>query len=147
MNHINEILIRQAESKDASDIEQLYKILCPDQSILVDPEHINSLLINPKSYLLVAELNKKIIGTVLLLITIDTLFGKRPVGTVRNLIVDPTIRRMGVGRKLMNEVIQVSREAGVTGISLNSALKRKEAHALFRSIGFIETLGFVYYSV
>lgn len=146
MDHRLKILIRQAEPEDAAAIAELYRKLCPDQPTEVDQVQVGLMADDPNCHLLVAEIDGKVLGTVLLLIVPDSLFGSRPVGMIRNLIVEEGVRRMGVGRKLMTVALRIGRNSGVTTIALTSAPHRDEGHALFKSVGCKEVRGFVYYA-
>lgn len=58
------------------------------------------------------------------------------VGHVEDVIVDPSIRREGIGRKLMTKLLQIAKECGVRKLKLTSRHSRTEAHALYESLGF-----------
>ncbi|MGE5605718.1 MAG: GNAT family N-acetyltransferase [Bacteroidota bacterium] len=63
------------------------------------------------------------------------------------MIVDQNYRRQGIGRRLMEHVVQVCRARKCTRIILLSNDHRKEAHAFYKSIGFdcSGKVGFVKY--
>ena len=55
---------------------------------------------------------------------------------VEDVVVDGTMRRMGVGRALVNRAIDLAREAGANGVSLTSNPQREAANQLYLSMGF-----------
>ena len=65
-------------------------------------------------------------------------FLKPGVGEVKRMYVRPSHRKAGVGRTLLNELLQEARQIGYQSIKLDSAQFMKEAHQLYRSMGFKE---------
>ncbi len=60
------------------------------------------------------------------------------VGEIKRMYVDPVGRRRGVGRGLLERVVHDGRAAGYRTLQLESALWMIEAHALYRSCGFVD---------
>jgi GNAT superfamily N-acetyltransferase len=63
----------------------------------------------------------------------------RPVMRVTALVVDQRARRRGVGRLLMEHAEHIGSAAGCEFVELTSAMRRAEAHAFYRSIGYEPT--------
>jgi len=61
-------------------------------------------------------------------------------GKLHDVFVAPHARRRGVGRALAKESIARLRDLGAPRVVLTSAWQNQEAHALFRSLGFRETM-------
>lgn len=61
-------------------------------------------------------------------------------GAIHDVFVDPRFRRHGVARALMAFAIQALEGKGAPRIVLSSAFPNREAQALFRSLGFRETM-------
>lgn len=57
-------------------------------------------------------------------------------GEFRMLAVDPGVQGRGVGRLLVELVLRLAREAGLSAVVLSSADWMTAAHALYRSMGF-----------
>ncbi|MEO9325483.1 GNAT family N-acetyltransferase [Nocardioides sp. C4-1] len=57
-------------------------------------------------------------------------------GEFRMLAVDPSVRRTGAGRALVEHVEERWRAAGATGIALSSLADMTAAHALYARLGF-----------
>lgn len=52
------------------------------------------------------------------------------------LAVADSVRRQGVGRRLLREAEQFARQAGAARIELTSAQHREDAHAFYRACGY-----------
>lgn len=91
---------------------------------------------NPKRELLVAEYDGEVVGTVALYIIPNLSHGATPYALVENLVVNHKYRRKGIGKKLMEYTIAQAKQEGCHRIELFSSKVRKEAHQLYRSVGF-----------
>lgn len=75
----------------------------------------------------------KIVGTASLYKT--TLFA-RTVGHVEEVIVDVSTRGQGVGRELMQRLIEEAKRLGISRLFLTSHPSRVEANQLYQKLGF-----------
>jgi L-amino acid N-acyltransferase YncA len=91
---------------------------------------------NPRRELLVAEYQGEVVGTVALFIIPNLSHGATPYALVENLVVNHKYRRKGIGKKLMEYTIVRAEQEGCHRIELCSSKGRKEAHRLYRSVGF-----------
>lgn len=91
---------------------------------------------NPRRELLVAEYDGEVVGTVALFIIANLSHGATPYALVENLVVNHKYRRKGVGKKLMECTIARAKQERCHRIELVSDRRRKEAHRLYRSLGF-----------
>jgi ribosomal protein S18 acetylase RimI-like enzyme len=64
-----------------------------------------------------------------------------PEAHLQELYVVPPLRGQGIGRALLEATIAVSREAGATGIDLNTGETDTAARALYESFGFTNREG------
>jgi len=60
----------------------------------------------------------------------------RPEAHLQELYVVPPLRGRGIGRALLEATIAIAREAGATGIDLNTGETDAAARALYESMGF-----------
>ncbi|MFZ5468537.1 MAG: GNAT family N-acetyltransferase [Myxococcota bacterium] len=60
-------------------------------------------------------------------------------GHLTSLVVDRRFRHRGVARALLAEIEAVARRSGCTRLHLRSHLRRDDAHAFCRAVGFEET--------
>ncbi|WP_162463112.1 GNAT family N-acetyltransferase [Paenibacillus psychroresistens] len=126
-------MIREAEQRDRDRIEELYKILIPDDNeIIVKKERIDQVKQDPHNFLYVNEIEGRVEGTVLLTICLDVMYGNRPYAVVEYVIVDPDCRGMGVGKELFNHVEDYCKKIGCREILLMSNVKRLAAHEFLK---------------
>jgi GNAT superfamily N-acetyltransferase len=59
-------------------------------------------------------------------------------GEIKRMYVRPELRGKGIGKRLLDELLSEARKIGYPKIRLDSARFMKEAHSLYRSIGFRE---------
>ncbi len=57
---------------------------------------------------------------------------------IKRMYVRPKYRGNKIGRSLLDQLIQISKEIGYSTILLDSAQFMKAAHPLYRSVGFLE---------
>jgi N-acetylglutamate synthase-like GNAT family acetyltransferase len=86
--------------------------------------------------LFVAEYDGDVVGTVALYIIPNLSHGATPYALVENLVVNHKYRRKGIGKKLMEYTIVRAKQEGCHRIELCSSKGRREAHRLYRSVGF-----------
>ena len=60
-------------------------------------------------------------------------------GEVKRMWTAPEARGLGVARRIIAAIEATAREAGVTTLRLDTNRALKEAHALYRKLGFVET--------
>ncbi|NJN05525.1 MAG: GNAT family N-acetyltransferase [Rhodobacteraceae bacterium] len=58
------------------------------------------------------------------------------IGEIKRMYVDPSLRRLGAGRAILDHLLTAARNAGYTKVRLDSADFLAAAHALYRSVGF-----------
>jgi GNAT superfamily N-acetyltransferase len=95
---------------------------------------------------LVAEENRRILGTLFLLIVPNFSHNARPWAILENIVVDGCHRRRGIGRRLIRHALKRCREADCYKVQLLSHKARHESHQFYRSLGFkTSALGFRLY--
>lgn len=60
---------------------------------------------------------------------------------IRKMYLLPEMRGLGIGRKLLHELVAAARERRFQRVVLETASILKEAESLYRSFGFVETAG------
>ena len=63
---------------------------------------------------------------------------REDIGEIKRMYVRPQYRGRGLGRALLETIIEEAEEVGYPAVRLDSARFMKEAHALYRSAGFSE---------
>ena len=90
----------------------------------------------PGYELLVAEYQGEVVGTMVLLIVPNLSRGALPWALVENLVIDTKHRRRGIGKLLLDYAVARAKEAGCYRLVLSSDKRHREAHRLYRSLGF-----------
>ncbi|GAB7049548.1 GNAT family N-acetyltransferase [Catenuloplanes indicus] len=89
-----------------------------------------------RELLVIEDPDGRVAGTVDVVITRNLSRNRSPWAIVENLVVRPEERGRGYGRALMEEAARIATAAGCYKIQLVSNNARREAHGLYRSLGF-----------
>ncbi|MBN2240433.1 MAG: GNAT family N-acetyltransferase [Dehalococcoidales bacterium] len=140
--------IRKAMEKDLPRLIELYEQLAqggaPDEknpTELTDrhSKALSDIFALPGFEVIVAEEGDTVIGTMTLSIIPNLTHGGLPWAIVENVVVDSTCRRTGVGKMLMDYVVEKATEAGCYKVQLMSDKRRTESHKFYQSIGYQPT--------
>ena len=137
--------VRLAEEKDVPRIVELYR-----EITITDSKVEHSRNPSPADYqlvfaeiradrrqkLFVAELQGEVVGTIVLLVVPNLSHNGTPWAFLENLIVTEKHRRRGLGRMLLEHAVELARRSGCHMVELCSDVRRREAHALYSSMGF-----------
>jgi N-acetylglutamate synthase-like GNAT family acetyltransferase len=145
--HTNTFTIGEATSAQAVEISSLYQLLTNSEDVRVLPERIEEIAADKHNYLYVAVLENQILGTALVSICLDAMYGFQPFAVIENIIVNPKNRKAGIGSALLNHIQAIALSFDCSKIFLLSANSRIEAHDLFKKHGFSASSkqGFVKY--
>lgn len=128
-------LIRPAQAQDAAGVAALLGELGYPCEREEAAERLHALAEDPDQRLLVADLHGELVG----LVALDLMY-YLPLGArtcrITALAVADSVRRQGVGRRLLREAEQFARQAGAARIELTSAQHREDAHAFYRACGY-----------
>ena len=58
------------------------------------------------------------------------------IGEIKRMYVDPSFRKIGAGRAILQSLLNAAKEAGYKKVRLDSPKFMEAAHALYRSVGF-----------
>ena len=86
----------------------------------------------PKGRLLLGYVDDQFMGIACLKVLTDS------VGEAKRMYVRPQARKNGLGRALLNRLLEEARQSGYEQIRLDSARFMKEAHQLYQTSGFRE---------
>jgi ribosomal protein S18 acetylase RimI-like enzyme len=96
-------------------------------------KHLEVLLNDPGSTLLIAIDGNRIVGTAVVIVFPTTL---RFESRIEDVVVDEAARGRGVGEALVRECIEVARRRGASIVELQSARSRAAANRLYERMGF-----------
>lgn len=143
----NELHIRDALVEELDEVSKLlkvayqqYKTSIPKpiwKAYLEDIMDVRSRL--PVSQLIVAEVDKRLVGTVTLFLgespDAEQVWPEGWAG-IRLLAVHPAYRGKGVGRALMEECIRRCRRRGITTVGLHTTKLMEIARRMYERMGF-----------
>jgi ribosomal protein S18 acetylase RimI-like enzyme len=102
---------------------------------------LGSQLDAPEAAVLVAALDTDVIGyAYVALESYDYMSLRGPAGLLHDIIVDPERRRHGVGRALLEAVLEYVRSRGLEQLVLSTAERNETAQRFFAGMGFRRTM-------
>ena len=104
-----------------------------------DLEYINKIwdkIENSNIKYFLAKDNNKIIGSCYICIIPNLTYNGKSIGYIENVIVNKNYRKLGIGKKIMEMVIEYAKENNCYKVVLQSGIKRIEAHKFYEKIGF-----------
>ncbi len=142
-----EVIVRRATINDVKDIAALYVQLVSDSAVSVLPEQIVEISNDKNTALFVCEHNDRVIGTALVSLCADVMYGFQPFAVVENVIVDSSDRNQGIGTILLRHIEAFCLASDCSKIMLLSSSQREQAHRFFERHGFVgySKRGFVKY--
>ncbi|MGA6119021.1 GNAT family N-acetyltransferase [Sphingobacterium anhuiense] len=128
--------IRRIES---TDFDFVYDCLCALENEILDKEIIeeifNNNIKNPNYYYLIAENLDGKMG----FITFHTqylLHHSGLVGEIQEFYVTQNFRNIGIGRKLIDEIMEIANQNNLKSIEVTTNKKRIENIAIYENLGF-----------
>ncbi len=116
-----------------NEMQSLYGVHPHDPEIAVEQD---ILLINkflpPNGRLILAIYENKVCG-------LGSLKSINPdIGEIKRMYVDPSFRKIGAGRAILQSLITAAKETGYKKVRLDSPKFMEAAHALYRRFGFTD---------
>jgi GNAT superfamily N-acetyltransferase len=106
----------------------------------IDPrysEAFATIASDPNNVLLVAEMCGRVVGAFQLTVVQYVARRGGRVAWIESVIVDPAMRRRGVGAAMIRWAIEEARRRGCFRVQLTSGKALREAHAFYESLGFV----------
>lgn len=127
--------IYRATTASPQLVEALARLLpqLSSSATTVTAEHLNNLLDNNNTHLLVAEIDNTI-AAMLSLVVVDIPTGRK--AWIEDVVVDKNFRGRNLGFELVERAKNLATELGAKKIYLTSNPSRKAAHALYHKCGF-----------
>lgn len=136
--------LRIATDEDVSQLSRLLKILFSQEeeftpNAALQEAGLRAIIADPRiGEIVLAEEDGRIIGMVSLLYTVSTALGAK-VALLEDMIVDPSRRGEGIGSKLLDYALRVSRERGCARITLLTDACNADAHRFYERFGFTKS--------
>jgi len=133
-----DVTIREATKQDLPQLFELYRELQPDDPPIDErvATAVYEKAIERGVTYFVAEHNGTIVATSYVAIIPNITRRYSPIGFVENMVTSTAYRRRGIGKKLLEMAVKYAREQGCYKVTLQSGVKRTEAHSLYESAGF-----------
>ncbi|MBN1367486.1 MAG: GNAT family N-acetyltransferase [Dehalococcoidales bacterium] len=137
---MGKIIYRHIEPDELPDLLALYKQLHPADLPPPEPERLHKLwqqiLDDPSKHLLVAESDKKIIASCVLVVISNLTRGGGPYGLIENVITDTDYRKKGFGTGLLKYAQQIAWDKGCYKIMLLTGRQQPEIFGFYEKAGF-----------
>lgn len=131
------VQVRPVRVSDAPAVIDLIEALGYDTDSAEVPERLEWFVESGHDHVLVAESEGVVRGAVVLSLTrrfVEPGWFSR----ITALVVDPSGRRLGVGRALLHEAERIAADAGSTLMQINCGrrVEREAAHEFYRAMGY-----------
>jgi GNAT superfamily N-acetyltransferase len=136
------LLVRRIRPSDLVGLLALYDDLAEGNAARAPAEEATSrevleaILADPYRQLAVAVRDGQLVGTADLLVVPNLTHHGKPWAVIENVVVASRLRRTGVGRELVQHLIELARAAGCYKVQLLSGKQRVAAHNFYESVGF-----------
>jgi predicted N-acetyltransferase YhbS len=128
--------IRPARLSDYKSVIALYnKFVGSARYSQFNSDSFKKVLISDSNFIFVAEDNGTLVGFVTFSIRLVVRYPK-PIAELDELFVDEKYRRKGVGKLLMNRVLEKSKELECYRLFIESHYDHKVAHKYYEALGF-----------
>lgn len=126
------VRLTEVGESELGDINTLLSELSRNKKV-VDADVLSRVLASQDTEVWVAKENGRILGMATLFL-IHRISGS--VGHVDDVVVSPDTQGKGIGRALMEKIIERAKERGMRGLDLTSRPSRVAANALYQKLGF-----------
>lgn len=140
------LVFRQVEPHDHEGFSVLMDQLskrADSRELLVSK--INRAISNPDMYLMCAELDGELVGSLIGLLCEDFCGDCRPILFIENVVTLEKCRGLGIGRKMFEAIEGWGRAHDCSYAVLVSGMDREGAHKFYDAIGYAEVKGYKKY--
>lgn len=132
-----EVSIREVTLRDFDQVFGLLKQLWAGRDLdYADMKKVFDHNLNaPDHFYIVAHSGPQIVGYCSLMVK-HNLWQQGLLGNVNEMVVEENYRGKGIGKKLMERIIQIAREQNCKCLELESSFHREKAHAFYEELGF-----------
>jgi len=122
-----------------SDLDFVYKSICELENEILDFEFFekifNENISNPRNLYLLAEDENESLG-IISFHTQNLMHHCGLVGEIQEFFIDKNHRGKGVGKKLVDEILEYAEENNLKSIEVTTNKKRVENVAIYENLGF-----------
>ncbi len=129
-------IVSKIEERDLKQLQQILKSIFNNNISYEEMQNLYKMSKDNKdNHVLGYYINDNLVGTVTLnIVTLPS--GKT--ATIWDLAILEEYRRLGIATKLMNKAEEIAKQEDITKIWLFSGFHRKNAHELYRKLGYDE---------
>ncbi len=130
------MLIRKVKASDLQDLYELYMELCGEGNLEQMKNTFVEVDKNEAYYLIGAEVDGKIVGTLMGIVCHDLAGKYKAFMTIENVIVLDAYRGKGIAKKLFEYIEEIACERQCRYIYLVSGNNREVAHQMYDKLGY-----------
>ncbi len=131
------IIFEKLKEEDLETIATLYDL---ERPINTNREKMcqtfNKIKNNPDYYIIVAKLNKEVVGIANIFIHQDIFEENNPFMTIWSVRIKKEYRKQGIGRKLFQYIEKIANEINCEFICLITEKNNKGANAFYQKLGY-----------
>ena len=136
------MLIRQAQAKDAEDLRVLFHQFLTkyppqeEQDMILWRKVIEECLADESLFLLVAEVDGKVVSSVQLAIIPSLTHNVRPFGVIENVVTHGDYQKRGYASALLDKATEIAKEFNCYKIFLETGSQQESTLNFYSSCGF-----------
>ncbi len=129
--------IREIDKKDLGSLIKLYQEFWGDKSNLENMQNLyDELIKNPDYIILCAEIEQKVVGTLMGIVCYE-LYGEcKPFIVMENLVIDSNYRKKGIAKSLLTELEKIAKSKKCSQIQFITEKNRNDAISFYTAMGF-----------
>jgi glucosamine-phosphate N-acetyltransferase len=139
------IEIRDCINSDFDQVFGLLRQLWPDRALeraMIEESFLRGLGSDSHRYIS-AVVGDSVVGFCSIIVR-SSIWAQGYLGYIDELVVDEVHRGKGIGGRLLQQAVELAKEAGCRKVELDSAFHREEAHKFYERQGF-ESRGFIFF--
>lgn len=132
-------MIRDATPADFDAVLRLYRQMHPEDPILEDGSDRAAyleILADPRLHLLVLEIDSAVVATAYLNVMPNLTRSASPYAVIENVVVDESMRRSGLGTRIMEATLDKAWGLGCYKAMLMTGSRNPATHAFYEACGF-----------
>lgn len=133
------ITIREAGAGDLDELLRLYSFLYGDSVLKKDKGTVstwNRMLTDQFYHIIVAEEDKKIVSTCMVVIIQNLSFEHRPYAIIDNIVTHSEYRAQGLATACLQEAKSIAEKAGCFKITLSTSSRLPSTHRFYEKLGY-----------
>ncbi len=129
--------IREIDKNDLGSLIKLYQEFWGDISNLQKMQSLYDKLIkNPDYIILCAEIEQKVVGTLMGIVCYELYGDCKPFIVMENLVIEPNYRKKGIAKALLTELEKIAKNKNCSQVQFITEKNRKDAVSFYSSMGF-----------